>query len=74
MTVDAQISSSLGIAAATNAGSPVIVSDPDHQLSTAVRQLAITLAGELVGNLGAAEPSTPQSEADAKSRRTRRRK
>jgi pilus assembly protein CpaE len=74
MTVDAQISSSLNIAAATNAGSPVIVSDPDHQLSTAVRQLASTLAGEMVGALGVAEPSTPQSEAEAKSRRTRRRK
>ena len=74
MTVDAQISSSLGIAAATNAGSPVIVSDPDHQLSSAVRELAIRLAGDLVGNLGAAEPTTQQSEAEAKSRRSRRRK
>ncbi len=74
MTVDAQISSSLGIAAATNAGSPVIVSDPDHQLSSAVRELAIRLAGDLVGNLGSAEPNTQQSEAEAKSRRSRRRK
>jgi pilus assembly protein CpaE len=75
MSVDAQIASSLNIAAATNAGSPVIVSDPDHQLSTAVRELASQLAGELVGALGATEPSSnPQSEAEAKSRRTRRRK
>jgi pilus assembly protein CpaE len=74
MTVDAQISSSLNIAAATNAGSPVIVSEPDHQLSTSVRELASRLAGEMVGALGATEPSTPQSEAEAKSRRTRRRK
>jgi pilus assembly protein CpaE len=74
MSVDAQISSSLNIAAATNAGSPVIVSDPDHQLSTAVRQLASTLAGEMVGGLGSVDTSTAQSEAEAKSRRTRRRK
>src|SRR5262245_7244085 len=75
MSVDAQIASSLNIAAATNAGSPVIVSDPDHQLSTAVRELASQLAGELVGALGATEiTSTPQSEAEAKNRRTRRRK
>jgi pilus assembly protein CpaE len=74
MTVDAQIESSLGVAAATNAGSPVIVSDPDHQLSIAVRQLATALAGEMVGSLGAPEPSTVQSEAEAKSRRSRRRK
>jgi pilus assembly protein CpaE len=77
MSVDAQIPSSLDVAAATNAGSPVIVSDPDHQMSTAIRQLATTLAGELVGALGV-EPSTsssnPQSDAEAKSRRSRRRK
>ena len=74
MTVDAQISSSLNIAAATNAGSPVIVSDPDHQMSTSVRELASRWAGEMVGALGSTEPSTAQSEAEAKSRRSRRRK
>ena len=56
MTVDAQIASSLEIAAATNAGSPVIVSDPEHQLSVAVRQLASDLAGEMVGALGGRTP------------------
>src|SRR3954449_5343877 len=75
MTVDAQIGSSLEIAAATNAGSPVIVSDPEHQLSSAVRTLASRLAGEMVGALGSVEPtSIPQSDAEAKSRRSRRRK
>ncbi len=72
MTVEAQISSSLGIAAATNAGSPVIVSDPEHQLSVAVRHLASTLAGEMVGGLS--QEHTPQSEPEAKGRRSRRRK
>ena len=74
MSVDAQIPSSLDVAAATNAGSPVIVSDPDHQMSTAIRQLATTLAGEMVGVRSAEPSSNPQSEAEAKSRRSRRRK
>ena len=73
MSIDAQISSSLEIAAATNAGSPVIVSDPEHQLSAAIRQLASTLAGEMVSSLGS-PGVTPHSEAEAKSRRSRRRK
>jgi pilus assembly protein CpaE len=72
MTVDAQISSSIEIAAATNAGSPVVVSDPEHQLSTVIRALADTIAGELVG--ARAQSPTQQSESDAKSRRSRRRK
>jgi pilus assembly protein CpaE len=74
MTVEAQIASSLDIAAATNAGSPVIVSDPEHQLSGSIRQLAATLAGEHVGSVSVPESSIPQSEAEAKSRRSRRRK
>lgn len=73
MSVDAQISSSLDIAAATNAGSPVVVSDPDHQLSAAVRTLASTIAGELAGAGPAHSPST-QSESEARGRRSRRRK
>jgi pilus assembly protein CpaE len=73
MSVDAQISSSLEIAAATNAGSPVVVSDPEHQLSTAIRALAETIAGELVG-AGHAQSPTQQSESEAKGRRSRRRK
>ncbi len=75
MTVDTQIASSLEIAAATNAGSPVIVSDPEHQLSASVRQLASN-PGRRVRRRpsGAPESSTPQSEAEAKSRRSRRRK
>ena len=74
MTVDTQIASSLEIAAATNAGSPVIVSDPEHQLSAAIRQLAATLAGDHVGPPGTPDSGIPQSEAEAKSRRSRRRK
>ena len=74
MSVEAQIGSSLEIAAATNAGSPVIVSDPEHQLSTAVRALATTLAGELVGSRNPEIPTPEHSEPEARSRRSRRRK
>ncbi|MXG90783.1 AAA family ATPase [Nocardioides flavescens] len=49
MPVDAQIASSIDIAAATNAGTPVVVSSPQHQMSLAVRQLAARLAGEVLG-------------------------
>jgi len=73
MTVDAQITSSLEIAAATNAGSPVIVSDPQHQLSASIRQLASTLAGEMVSGMNPPE-SSGQSEPEARNRRMRRRK
>src|SRR3954453_1169503 len=49
MPVSVQIASSLEIAASTNAGSPVIVSDRDHQFSGAIRDLATLFAGEMVG-------------------------
>jgi pilus assembly protein CpaE len=71
MSVDAQIVSSLEIAAATNAGSPVIVADPEHQMSQAVKQLASTLAGEMIGHLGVEAPAQ-QSEPESRGRRLKR--
>ncbi len=59
MPVDAQIVSSLDIAAATNAGSPVIVSDPEHQLSAVVRQLASD-AGRRDGRRPARRRTSPR--------------
>jgi pilus assembly protein CpaE len=73
MAVDAQIPSSLDIAAATNAGSPVIVSDPQHQLSASIRQVAAIVASGMVSSPNPTE-TTPQSESEAKGRRSRRRK
>ena len=73
MSVDAQISSSIEIAAATNAGSPVVVSDPGHQLSGAIRQLAAALAGEHVSPLGAPVPQ-PAAASGSRSLFSRRRK
>jgi pilus assembly protein CpaE len=46
MQVAAEVRTSIDVAAATNAGSPIIVSEPDHQMSLAIRRLATKLAGE----------------------------
>jgi pilus assembly protein CpaE len=74
MTVDAQIITSIDIAASTNAGSPVIVSDPEHQLSDAIRRLATRVAGEVIAPAGV-EPAAPAApEPEPKSRFSRRRK
>src|SRR6195952_4895591 len=70
MTVDAEICTSIDVAAANNAGSPVIVSDPEHQLSRAVRQLAVTLSGG-VSSPSAAQPQQDTTEPEPKGRRLR---
>lgn len=48
MRVVAHIASSIDIAAATNAGNPIVVNDPAHLASSAVLALASTFAGEAV--------------------------
>ncbi len=45
MSVSTQISTSIDIAAATNAGRPIVLSAPDHESSRAVRALATALTG-----------------------------
>lgn len=45
MTISAQMATSIDIAAATNAGRPIVLSSPDHPSSRAVRALAGTLSG-----------------------------
>jgi pilus assembly protein CpaE len=68
MQVGAQLLSSVDVAAATNAGSPIVVSDPEHQLSLAVRELASKLAGQIVVPPGAEVPeAAPAAAAPAKS-------
>jgi len=62
MPVDAQIASSIDIAAATNSGTPVVVSSPQHQMSLAVRQLAARLAGEVVGAAALQPVAVPVAE------------
>ena len=46
MNVASQISTSIDIAAATNAGTPIIAAHPNHPSSTAFRNLSAMLVGE----------------------------
>jgi pilus assembly protein CpaE len=46
MNVASQISTSIDIAAATNAGTPIIAASPHHPSSSAFRNLSSMLAGE----------------------------
>jgi pilus assembly protein CpaE len=66
MPVSAQISTSIDIAAATNAGRPIVLSAPDHPSSRTVRALASTLAGE--------EVSEADDESDDSTNRRRRKR
>lgn len=61
MGVSTQVATSIEIAAATNAGMPIVLSNPAHQSSVAIRRLATELAGEPVGFDHAAQ-SDPGSE------------
>ena len=67
MQVAAEVRTSIEIAAATNAGSPIVVSEPDHQMSQAIRRLATRLAGE---PLPGGDPTAPT--ADPEGRQPRR--
>jgi pilus assembly protein CpaE len=46
LAVAARVATSIDIAAATNAGTPIVSGKPDHPSSTAIRALAVRLAGE----------------------------
>ncbi|HEU5035946.1 MAG TPA: AAA family ATPase [Nocardioides sp.] len=48
LSVAAQVATSMEIAAATNAGTPIVVGKPDHPSSAAIRGLAGQLAGQPV--------------------------
>ncbi|MCM3514086.1 AAA family ATPase [Nocardioides sp. P86] len=63
MPVAARIATSMDIAAATNAGTPIVVGSPDHQSSAAI----LALAAELVGDADdrAAVPATASTGASA---------
>ena len=51
MEVSARVATSIEIAAATNAGNPILVEKPLHQSSAAILELATKVAGEQVGAL-----------------------
>lgn len=67
MSVSTQISTSIDIAAATNAGRPIVLSAPDHDSSRAVRTLATALRG------GDAADADDMSD-DSNNRRRRKRR
>ncbi len=69
MPVSTQISTSIDIAAATNAGRPIVLSAPDHPSSRAVRALATALSGGDAAARGADDMSD-----DSNNRRRRKRR
>lgn len=66
MPISARVATSIDVAAATNAGRPILLSSPDHSSSRAVRGLATRVAGE--------ENATTSEESDDSSNRRRRRR
>ena len=57
MEVAARIATSIDIAAATNAGLPIVLSSPDHDSSRVVRALATRLTGETLEQADAETPA-----------------
>jgi len=73
MSVAAQVSTSIDIAAATNSGRPILSSNPGHASSTALRQLAAQLSGEPAAPNGVPTQATrPESEKSGRRFRIRR--
>jgi pilus assembly protein CpaE len=70
--VAAPIPSSTEIAAATNAGKPIVLANPDHPASRALRQLAATLAEKSGDHHPIADENA--TDGDRKGRRLRRKK
>ncbi|WP_139981175.1 AAA family ATPase [Nocardioides litoris] len=60
MPVATQVSTSMDIAAATNAGTPIVLQDPRHPSSQAIKALAAALTGEPVAPpTGAGDRAAP---------------
>ena len=75
MSIEAMISSSLDIAASTNAGKPIVIAQPDHPASKIFRELAESLAGEPdAPSANTGKVSESEAEDDRNARRFRRRK
>ena len=77
MQIASQVESSMDIAAATNAGRPIMTESPQHPSSQALRDLANQLTGEPVAPESAARSSLPGSshtQPDKKSGLFRRKK
>lgn len=73
MPVAASVSTSIDVAAATNAGTPIVTDQPQHGASSAIARLASTLAGEPV-SAPVSDDDAQQDEPAEKGRRMFRRK
>ncbi|GAW52479.1 MULTISPECIES: AAA family ATPase [unclassified Nocardioides] len=58
LAVAARVATSIDIAAATNAGTPIVSGKPDHPSSTAIRALAVRLCGEPAAPVTAPDTET----------------
>lgn len=69
MPITAQVASSIDIAAATNAGRPIVVGSPEHASSRAILDLATAVAGTPIAApaspAGSPAPATPGTPAPA---------
>jgi len=58
MRPEARVATSMEVAAATNAGKPIVIRNPQHATSLAILQMASVLAGQNVAAPGAAPAAT----------------
>jgi pilus assembly protein CpaE len=74
MRPEAKVASSTDVAAATNAGNPIVSKSPHHPSSTAIRQLASHLAGQPISAPSGTEAAhQQQTAAPARARLWKRR-
>jgi pilus assembly protein CpaE len=76
MPVSSMVETSMDIAAATNAGQPIMVQNPSHSFSRALGEFSTRLTGEPVAPSSAApsHKATDDDQADRSGRRFRRKK
>lgn len=61
MRPEARVATSIEVAAATNAGKPIVLRDPHHATSSAILQMASLLAGQTVAPPAGRSPAAPNS-------------
>ena len=74
MEVSARVATSIEIAAATNAGNPIVAAKPQHQSSAAILELATKVAGEPVALPAAPAMNGTAPDPRARAGRFRRKK
>ena len=74
MEIAAQVATSIDIAAATNAGNPIVATKPQHQSSAAILDLATRIAGESVVSAMSPSMNGPAHDAPPRSGLFRRKK